>query len=127
MPPRRPPVCRLKPGAGPVGAARLTPAAVLHRQSVGECDGRLLGPYDFRPELIPDAGFMTLPGGGVGSAPPVTPPVEMGVLSAAPTVAPGLTFAAPTDVRLNSRPVRRREGPTNVEVTGLRGFSRRSG
>lgn len=45
---------------------------------------------------------MTLP--GVASAPPVTPPVEMGVLSAAPAMAPGSAFAPPTEAELRALP-----------------------
>jgi hypothetical protein len=47
---------------------------------------------------------MTLPGGGVASAPPVTPPVEMGTLSAAPPVTPASAVAPPTEAELRALP-----------------------
>jgi cysteine desulfurase/selenocysteine lyase len=90
------------------GEFRSLPATVsgatLRPPQAGLTPSALLGPYDFRPELIPDAGAMTLPGGGVASAPPVTPPVEAGALSAAPAVAPASTFAPPTEAELRSLP-----------------------
>lgn len=55
----------------------------------------LPGPYDFRPELIP-----SLPENGVAATPPVTPPVEVGALSAAPAPA----FAPPTEADLQALP-----------------------
>jgi hypothetical protein len=76
--------------------------ATLRPPQAGLTPSALLGPYDFRPELIPNEGFMTLP--GVASAPPVTPPVEMGVLSAAPAMAPASAFAPPTEAELRALP-----------------------
>lgn len=90
------------------GEFRSLPATVsgatVRPPQAGFTPSAVLGPYDFRPELIPDAGAMTLPGGGVASAPPVTPPVEMGALSAAPAVAPASAFAPPTEAELRSLP-----------------------
>lgn len=62
-----------------------------------------LGPYEFRPELIPDEGAPTVPG-GVATTPPATPPVEMGALSAAPAVTSGSAVAPPTEAELRALP-----------------------
>lgn len=78
--------------------------ATLRPPQAGLTPSALLGPYDFRPELIPDEGFMALPGGGVASAPPVTPPIEVGALSAAPAVAPASAFVPPTEAELRALP-----------------------
>ena len=39
--------------------------ATLRPPQAGLSPSAVLGPYDFRPELIPDEGFLTLPGGGI--------------------------------------------------------------
>jgi hypothetical protein len=78
--------------------------ATLRPPQAGLTPSAALGPYEFRPELIPAEGFLTLPGGGIASAPPVTPPVEMGALSAAPAVTPGSTVAPPTETELRALP-----------------------
>jgi cysteine desulfurase/selenocysteine lyase len=78
--------------------------ATLRPPQAGFTPSAVLGPYDFRPELIPDQGFMALPGGGVASAPPVTPPVEMGALSTAPAVTPASAVAPPTEAELRALP-----------------------
>jgi len=78
--------------------------ATLRPPQAGLSPSAVLGPYDFRPELIPDEGFLTLPGGGIAPAPPVTSPVEMGALSAAPAVAPASAVAPPTEAELRALP-----------------------
>ncbi len=78
--------------------------ATLRPPQAGLTPSALLGPYDFRPELIPDAGAMTIPGGGATPAPPVTPPVEVGALSAAPAVAPTSPATPPTETELRALP-----------------------
>ena len=78
--------------------------ATLRPPQAGLTPSAVLGPYDFRPELIPDEGFLTLPGGGMAPTAPATPPVEMGVLSAAPTVAPVSAIAPPTEAELRALP-----------------------
>ena len=78
----------------------------------------VLGPYEFRPELIPDAGFLTLPDGGIAATPPVTPPVEMGMLSAAPTVTPASAVAPPTEAELRALPASLGETPVPPSPDG---------
>lgn len=76
--------------------------ATVRPPQAGLTPSALLGPYDFRPELIPAPGTSALPGNGVAATPPVTPPVEKGALSAAPVSAPG--FAPPTEADLRALP-----------------------
>lgn len=78
--------------------------ATLRPPQAGLTSSAALGPYDYRPELIPDEGFLALPGGGVATTPPATPPVEIGVLSAAPAVTPGSVVAPPTEAELRALP-----------------------
>ncbi|MFZ1642276.1 MAG: hypothetical protein WAV07_12780 [Candidatus Contendobacter sp.] len=78
--------------------------ATVRPPQAGFTPSAVLGPYDFRPELIPDAGAMTVPGGGVTPTPPVTPPVEVGALSAAPAVAPTSPATPPTETELRALP-----------------------
>jgi hypothetical protein len=78
--------------------------ATLRPPQAGLTPSAALGPYDFRPELTPDEGALTVPGGGVAATPPATPPVEMGVLSAAPAATPGSAVASPTEAELRALP-----------------------
>ena len=78
--------------------------ATIRPPQAGFTPSAALGPYEFRPELIPDAGALTVPGGGVATTPPATPPVEMGALSAAPATAPGSAVAPPTEAELRALP-----------------------
>ena len=48
--------------------------ATIRPPQAGLTPSAALGPYEFRPALIPDEGFIVLPGGDVASAPPATPP-----------------------------------------------------
>ena len=78
--------------------------ATIRPPQAGFTPSAALGPYDFRPELIPDEGALTVPGGGVATTPPATPPVEMGALSAAPAATPGSAVAPPTEAELRALP-----------------------
>ena len=78
--------------------------ATLRPPQAGLSPSAVLGPYDFRPELIPAEESLALPGGGITAAPPATPPVEMGVLSAASPVAPVSVIAPPTEAELRALP-----------------------
>ena len=78
--------------------------ATIRPPQAGFTPSAALGPYEFRPELIPDEGFLALPGGGVTATPPATPPVEMGVLSAAPMVTPASSVTPPTEAELRALP-----------------------
>lgn len=73
--------------------------ATLRPPQAGFTPSAVLGPYEFRPELVPDEGAMTRPTASV-AAPPVTPPVEMGTASA--TSATGL--ASPSEAELRTLP-----------------------
>lgn len=77
---------------------------VVRPPQAGLSPSAVLGPYEFRPELIPAEGALTVPGGGVAPAPPVTPPVEMGALSAAPALTPASVAAPPTEAELRTLP-----------------------
>ena len=72
--------------------------ATVRPPQAGLTPSAVLGPYDFRPELIPDPAVPPPPGGGVTLAPPVTPPVEVGALSTVPA------FALPTEADLQALP-----------------------
>jgi hypothetical protein len=71
-----------------------------------------LGPYEFRPELVPGQLFASPPvsppsapsASVLSSPPPATPPVEMGVLPAAPAAPTTTAFAAPTEAELRALP-----------------------
>ena len=78
--------------------------ATIRPPQAGFTPSAVLGPYEFRPELIPDEGALTVPGGGVATTPPATPPVEMGALSAAPAVTPASAVASPTEAELRALP-----------------------
>ena len=78
--------------------------ATIRPPQAGFTPSAALGPHEFRPELIPDEGALTVPGGGVAATPPATPPVEVGALSAAPTVIPGSAVAPPTEAELRALP-----------------------
>ena len=71
--------------------------ATLRPPQAGFTPSAWLGPYDFRPELVPDEGTMSRPGAPVATPPPVTPPVEMGTPSAAS--ATGLTTPSEAELR----------------------------
>ena len=92
--------------------------ATLRPPQAGLTPSAALGPYEFRPELIPDEGALTVPGGGVATTPPATPPVEMGVLSAAPATTPGSAVAPPTEAELRALPVSLAEGSTQPSSAG---------
>lgn len=78
--------------------------ATIRPPQAGFTPSAALGPYEFRPELIPDEGALTVLGGGVAATPPATPPVEMGALSAAPAATPGSAVAPPTEAELRALP-----------------------
>lgn len=78
--------------------------ATLRPPQAGFAPSAALGPHEFRPELIPDEGALTVPGGGVAATPLATPPVEVGALSAAPAVTPGSAAAPPTEAELCALP-----------------------
>ena len=78
--------------------------ATIRPPQAGFTPSAARGPYEFRPELIPDEGALTVPGGGIAPVAPVTPPVEMGVLSAAPMVTPASSVTLPTEAELRALP-----------------------
>lgn len=92
--------------------------ATLRPPQAGLTPSAVLRPYDFRPELIPAEEALTVPGGGIASAPPVTPPVEMGVLSAAPAVAPASAVAPSTEAELRALPSALAEGAAQPSPAG---------
>ncbi|MFO1429821.1 MAG: hypothetical protein U1F76_06735 [Candidatus Competibacteraceae bacterium] len=71
-----------------------------------------LGPYEFRPELVPGQLFASPPvsppsapsASVLSSSTPATPPVEMGVLPATPAAPSTTAFAAPTEAELRALP-----------------------
>ena len=78
--------------------------AIMRPPQAGLTSSALLGPYEFRPELIPDEGAMTLPTGSAAPAPPVTPPVEMGTLSVVSAATPVAGMAPLTEAELRALP-----------------------
>lgn len=79
--------------------------ATIRPPQAGFTPSAALGPYEFRPALIPDEGALIVPAGGVATAPPATPPVEMGALSAAaPAAPPRSAVASPTEAELRALP-----------------------
>lgn len=84
--------------------------ATVRPPQAGLTPSALFGPYDFRPELIPDPGVPPPPGGGVTLASPVTPPVEVGALSAVPA------FAPPTEADLRALPATLAQPPQASSV-----------
>ncbi len=76
--------------------------ATLRPPQAGLTSSALLGPYEFRPELIPDEGAMTPPTGS--ATPPVPPPVGMGALSAASAATPVAGMAPLTEAELRALP-----------------------
>jgi len=79
--------------------------ATIRPPQAGFTPSAALGPYEFRPELIPDEGALTVPAGGVVATPPATPPFEMGALSAAaPAAPPRSAVAPPTEAELRALP-----------------------
>lgn len=91
-------------GAEPRSVPATVSGATIRPPQAGFTPSAALGPYEFRPELIPDEGTLTVPGGGVVATPPATPPVEMGALSAAPAVTPGSAVTPPTEAELRALP-----------------------
>lgn len=80
-------------------------SATIRPPQAGFTPSAALGPYEFRPELIPDEGALTVPAGGVVATPPATPPIEMGALSAAaPAAPPRSAVASPTEAELRALP-----------------------
>lgn len=71
-----------------------------------------LGPYEFRPELVPGLLFASPPlsppsapsTSAVAPAPPATPPVEVGALPVAPAAPSTSTFASPAEAELGTLP-----------------------
>lgn len=91
--------------------------ATVRPPQAGLTPSALLGPYDFRPELIPDPAVPPPPGGGVTLTPPVTPPVEVGALSAVPA------FAPPTEADLQALPATLAQPPQAPSVPAAPGSS----
>ncbi len=92
--------------------------ATVRPPQAGLTPSALLGPYDFRPELIPDAGAMTVPGGGAAPTPPVTPPVEMGALSAAPAAPLSASGSPPpTEAELRALPATLTPSSSTTPIT----------
>ena len=71
-----------------------------------------LGPYEFRPELVPGLLFASPPvsppsapsASALSSTPPATPPVEVGTLPTVPAAPSTAPFAAPTEAELQALP-----------------------
>lgn len=71
-----------------------------------------LGPYEFRPEVVPGLLLATPPVSppsapsisAVASAPPATPPVELGTLPVTPAAPSTSALASPTEAELRSLP-----------------------
>jgi len=71
-----------------------------------------LGPYEFRPELVPGLLFASPPvsppsapsASVLSSTPPATPPVEVGTLPTVPAAPSTAPFAAPTEAELRALP-----------------------
>lgn len=79
--------------------------ATLRSPQAGLAPSAALGPYDFRPQLIPVTDALTVPEShGIAPTVPATPPVEMGVLSAAPVATSTSTSASPTEAELRALP-----------------------
>jgi hypothetical protein len=71
-----------------------------------------LGPYEFRPELVPSLLFASPPVSppsapsvsAVASTPPATPPIESGTLPVTSAVPSTSAFASPTEAELRALP-----------------------
>lgn len=70
-----------------------------------------LGPYDFRPELIPDPGLAALALPPTEVASPLAPPAEVASPPAASAAPPAAGFAPPTEADLRALPATLADAP----------------
>ena len=92
--------------------ATVTGATGLPLPAAAPAPDSPVGPYAFRPELVPGLLFASPPvsppsapsASAVASAPPATPPVELGALPATPAVPSASAFAPPAEANLRALP-----------------------